>query len=254
MTIPKKTKLKSTGNDRGVSEVVAFVLIFAIIIGSVGILYTTGFQSMTSYQEGEQLRNAERAMGALASNFNDLQRNGGIQERAGELNLRDGTIRTGGNGTNVTVDVLDESYNESHRLGAITYQKGSSVIAYDGGGVFRGVDGEPSQSVVLERPRLACNPESETAVISLLKLESDGGVRSFQSSGSLELTVVRNTTEVHTVTGAGGVNVTVTDSPFENGWSHALDRNGWEWDGVDTGTCADAKTVTVRIVSATVEY
>ena len=93
------------GNDRAVSEVIAFVLVFAIVIGSVALLYGVGFDAMAGYQSGEQLRNAERGMGALATGFADLQRSAGIDERAGELQLRDGTLHVREGGTELTIPI-----------------------------------------------------------------------------------------------------------------------------------------------------
>ncbi|MCU4740083.1 DUF7289 family protein [Natronoglomus mannanivorans] len=249
---PRERNEGNGTDDRAVSEVIAFVLVFAIIIGSVGILYMTGFQSMTDFQEGEQMRNAERAMSALGENLNDIQRNSGIQERSGELSLRGGTVSTTDGGTELNISVLEDNVT----LGSVTYQQDSSLIAYEGGGVFRGVEGEPDQSVVLDRPRLTCNTESKTAVISLINISSDGDERSIGGDDTVEVTIVENKTEVNTES-VEDVNITVADdsSSYRNGWSRALNQSGWEWDDDnDTGTCDDAETVTVRIVEAKVEF
>ncbi|GAB3018305.1 DUF7289 family protein [Natronobiforma cellulositropha] len=233
--------------DRGVSEVIAFILVFAIIIGSVGILYTVGFQSMGDYQEGEQLRNAERAMSALSENFNDVVRHGAIEERSGELALRDGRVAVDENGTTLEISV-NGSLEHTVETGSITYQRGSSVIAMEAGGVFRGVDGEPTQSAVIERPHLVCSPDRETALISVLEIDSEAEARSIAGAGGVELSVVQTDVQTARYTDAGEVNITVSDSAFETGWeAHVLERNGWE-DGV-----CEVDTVTVRIVTVDVE-
>lgn len=250
-------RVRDDGNgDRAVSEVIAFVLVFGIIIGSVGILYMTGFQSMTSFQEGEQMRNAERAMSALGENLNDVQRNSGIQERSGELTLRGGTVSSTGDGTELQIDVTGTSYDESISLGSVTYRQDSSLIAYEGGGVFRGVEGEPSQSVVIDRPRFTCNTDSDTAVISLLEISDGGDERSIGGEDTVEVTAVENETRVHTFSDSStDVEVTVSNSAYENGWERVLDRGDWNWDdSSDTGTCEDVSTVTVRIVEAEIEF
>ena len=237
-----------TETDRGVSEVVAFVLVFAIIIGSVGVLYMTGFQSMTSYQEGEQLRNAERAMSALTENFNDIQRNGAIEERSGELALRDGRVGVSANGTTLGISI-DGTEVENVSTGTITYQRGSSIIASEGGGVFRGVDGEPTQSVVLDQPKITCNEDGGTALISLLVIDSDVEERSIAGSDGVELSAIQSDTHSKTYSVGSGddVNISVSDSEYTNGWEQVLDRNGWS-----DGEC-DVSRVTVRIVTVDVE-
>ncbi|WP_276253768.1 DUF7289 family protein [Halomontanus rarus] len=241
--------------DRAVSEVIAFVLVFSIIIGSVGILYMTGFQSMTDFQEGEQMRNAERAMSALGENLNDVQRNSGIQERSGELSLRGGTVSSTDDGTTLEISVFDSSteiHSENVDLGSITYQQDSSLIAYEGGGVFRGVEGEPSQSVVIDRPRLTCTDTA--AVISLVKISGDGDERSIGGEDNVEVTVMESETRVETFSDADSVEITVDSSAYENGWESVFDQNEWSWDGsTETATCSVASAVTVRIVEVEVD-
>ncbi|MFC4986617.1 MULTISPECIES: DUF7289 family protein [Saliphagus] len=230
--------------DRGVSEVVGFILVFAVVIISVGLLYTTAFQSMHSYQEGEQVKSAAQGMEALASNFNDVLRQGGTDQRSGELTLRDGTVRTDGSGGSLTVDIDSDGYDETVSLGKLTYQYGSSTIAYEGGGVFQGVEDEPDRSAVTSQPALACG--DDRAVVSVLSL--DGDERSIQASGTQRFTLVEQSVESRTFTGVNGVSLAVSGSAHQGGWDAALDRNGW-----NNGSCT-ASTVVVRIVRATVEF
>lgn len=231
-------------DERAVSEVIAFVLVFAIILGSVGLLYTAGFDSMRGYQEAEQLRNAERAMSALGQNVNDVQR-AGIHERSAELELRGGRVGIDGNGT--TLDVTIDGESEEIHTGAIRYERGGTHISYEAGGIFSGDVAAPARSVVVDQPTLTCNPERATAVISLLELRGEDGDRAISGESGVELTIVERETEAETH-GADDVTVDVVDSAFEGGWEDALDRNGW-----DDGSC-DVSTVTIRTVTADVEF
>lgn len=243
------------GDDRAVSDVVAFTLVFAIIIGSVGILSVTAFSSMESLQESEQMRNAERGMGALAENFNDVLRKDAVTERSGELSLREGTVRTDSDGTEITIEVKDEGEGDdvfSGHLGQFTYERGGTTIAYEGGAVFRAEDGG---DVLLDRPLIKC--EEEAAVVSLVKIEADD--RSLQSHDAQEFTVIEKRDhedhESETVSGDDvTVTVTVDDTDFENGWESALDRGEWDWDEENKeGTC-DADRAIVRVVVVDLEF
>lgn len=235
-------------DERAVSEVLAFILVFAIVIASVGLLTVTGFDSMRSYQEGEQLRNAERAMSALANNLNDVQRGSGVPERSGELALRDGTVTVDGGGTELQVSVADDAsgvevLNDSFALGSVAYEKGSNTIAYEGGAVFRG---ESSGNVVLDRPQLSCNENA--AVVSVVVVEPDEE-RSLQSSEALEIRSIKRQSNVTTYAdGDYHVDLSVSNSLYENGWETALDGNGW-----DGGSCTDVDRVTIRITYVDVE-
>ncbi len=237
-------------DDRAVSEVVAFVLVFGMILVSVGLLYTVGFQAMTDYQENEQLTNAERAMDALSDNFNDVLRYSGVDQRYGEISMREGTVTTNGDGTEITIgtenDVLGEEYDEVV-LGEFRYHDGGDSVAYEGGGLVRADD---TGSVVLKQPRITCR--EETAIISLVSIT--GGDHSIQSSGGLGVTMSVQDRNSTIVSDPGEVTIT-HDSTYDTAWDSALGSNGWDWDdGADEGTCDDIDRLVVTIVEAEIAF
>ncbi|MFP8955228.1 hypothetical protein ACLI4Y_00755 [Natrialbaceae archaeon A-CW3] len=237
-------------DERAVSEVLAFILVFTIVIGSVTIVSVFGMQSLTSYQEGEQLRNAERAMDALSDNFNDVVRYDGITTRSGELNLRDGSITTNHEGTELTINVEASNgstlYEYTNTTGGLVYEAGSGTdtIAYEGGGIFRG---DHTGNVTLERPMIRCT--EDTAVISLLVIEQES--RTFQSSEISQISISETNSTRQTFTKAGDdvdeVIIEVGDSDYEMGWKRTLEQRGFN------GTC-EPERVTIHIVTAEVDY
>ncbi|ELY85144.1 DUF7289 family protein [Natrialba taiwanensis] len=244
-------------DERAISEVVAFILVFGIILSSVALLSVTGFQAMEDYQENEQLRNAERAMDALAENFNDVLQYSGIEERDSELSLREGTVTTGSGGTelNISVDGTpiknrydSEFYDpdtETVTLGEFRYEAGSETIAYDGGAVVR--EGETGSAVV-RQPQVMCSPERDRAVISLVALNATE--RSIQSSDGLQFTLTPTDRTVETIDDSSTVSITVEESSADRAWEEGvLDRNGW-----NSGTCDNVDEVLVMVVEATIEY
>lgn len=242
--------MKLNRDRRGVSEVIAFVFVFGIIIGSVAFLYTSGFGAMSSVQESEQLRNAERAMGALAQNFNDVER-AGVTERRGELELREGRVAVDDGGTRLTIAIngssdaieIDDEPFHNRSIGAVTYERGSSSLAYEGGGVFRG---ERSGNVSIEEPPITCNEERGVALVSLVVV--DGESRSIQSSDGVELEAIeRNRTVVTRSTAGDYVSITINESSYANGWEMALENNGW--DGSAPTFSCNADRLTIRIVA-----
>lgn len=160
-------------DNRGVSEVLAFVLVFGIILTSVAILSMTGFQAMDSYQENEQQRNADRAMQTLADNFNDVLRYDGLEERYGELTVRGGTVTVDGDGgPDLAIDVGNgdefehlENSDDSITLGSLTYESGSETISYEGGAVTRKMDS--GGGLVVSDPQFRYN-EHDNRETSLL--------------------------------------------------------------------------------------
>lgn len=159
--------------DRGVSEVIGFVLIFSLITLSVGTVYVVGFGGLQDARDTEQLRNVERAFDVLADNIDDIAVNG-APNRATEFRLYEADI-TVGEPTDFTVSVTDDSgttSNYSVNAYPIVYEAqtspttirylNSAVIRQDRNGerfieepsfVFRNVDGERSAVIPIIQTR-----------------------------------------------------------------------------------------------------
>ncbi|OLZ41361.1 hypothetical protein A6E15_10335 [Natrinema saccharevitans] len=257
--IPRRD-LRETGTsdaDRAVSDMIAFVLVFAIIIGSVGLLSTVGFQAMTDYQEGEQLRNAERAMVSLADNFNDVLRYDGVEQRDGELSLRGGTVAIGGGGTtvNVTADGNDDPLGDTD-LGTFTYEHDSTRIAYEGGGVIRSTD---SGSVVAKRPQLRCNTDGsgpDTAIVSFVTV--DAAERAIQSDGGQEFTISKDGSPVRRVEEYSDATVTVhVDTDYERAWASNPTYGDWDVEERNNPVelrCQDVDRLVITVVPVDINY
>ncbi|QLG50541.1 DUF7289 family protein [Natrinema halophilum] len=255
-----ETTKRGRTDDRAVTDMIAFILVFATIIGSVALLSTVGFQTMADYQDGEKLRNAERAMESLAVNFNAVMRHDGIDRRYGELALRDGSVSTGSGGTNVTILLNGNSSNVSANpieLGAFTYEAGSDTIAYEGGGVVRA--GETGSAVV-KRPQLMCHPEAETAVISLTAINATD--RSIRSTDGLGFTMTERDRETQFEDGVTNVSIRMNTS-YVRAWEMSFERSGWETTKSTSSdllaTCEDdpdnpVNSVAITVVEADVEY
>ena len=234
-------------DERGVSEVVGFVIVFGLIIGSVGILYVSGFSAMEDFQEGEQTKNAERALDAMAENFNDIQRNDGINTRSSELNLRGGTIQTDTNETNMTLTVREggvEIYDNELSLGAFTYEHDGAKFAYHGGGVFRETE---EGGFAVRDPPIKCKDDNR-AIVSLAVVEGDD-VR-VMASGGREITASKQgKAEVYT---GDEVDITIEDSTFDDGWDRFLD----DWGENGDYSCGeeDEGHVVVRITTINISY
>lgn len=247
-------------DERGVSEVVAFILVFGIVLGSIGLLSVTGFQAMDDYQRFEQQRNADRAMSALAENFNDVLRYGGIDQRSGELALRGGTIATDSGGTELNVSVdrgsghefignlseFDEIDGDQVELGEFSYESDSGTLYYDGGAVVREADGG---AVVLEEPHLEYDEDSETAIVSLVRIDADS--RAIQSSESTGFTLTvesRSTAVLDSDDGLEEISVRIDDpedGTRDEAWEDELD--GWR-DG------RDVDRAVITVVTVDIEY
>ncbi|WP_436347610.1 DUF7289 family protein [Natronorubrum sp. FCH18a] len=256
-------------DDRGVSEVIAFVLVFGMILVSVGLLYSVGFQAMHDYQENEQLTNAERAMDALSDNLNDVLRYSGVDQRYGEISMRDGTVTTSGDGTEIEIKIGDDDLAErddrflnftndenSINLGEFRYHDGGDSVAYEGGGLVRA---DETGSAVLKQPRITCNENEDgdgTAIISLVSIT--GGDHSIQSSEGLGVTMnvdERQSAVIDVGDETISIEASSADGQYDTAWDTALSSNDWGGDDDEVrGTCENVDRLVVTIVEVEVTF
>lgn len=79
--------------DRGVSDVIGYVLIFSLVAATVGIVSVSGVSVLQDARDAEQISNAERAFDVLADNLEDIYRDG-APSRATEMSLSDAAVST----------------------------------------------------------------------------------------------------------------------------------------------------------------
>jgi hypothetical protein len=153
--------------DRGVSETIGFVLVFALITSTIAVTFTVGLGGLEDAQLAERDNNVERAFDVLHDNLNDLSRDG-VPSRATELRLGGGELSFDDesgfllNGTGFESQVIEG--------GSLTYRgAGDTRIVYENGAVFR-MDGD--NGVMIREPDLLVG---DTVVYSLYGL--DGPVK-----------------------------------------------------------------------------
>lgn len=244
-------------DDRAVSDVVAFVLVFALVVTAVGLVTTIGFGSLQEVAQGEQAKSAEIAFDAVAKTVADLER-GTAPVRSSEVSLSDGSMSVVEGATiEVRVDPDDSdslsfgssSYEYTRTTGGIEYRSEATRFTYESGTVYRGGS---AGSVRRASPSMAC--EDGTAVVSLVQVQADG--TSSVAGGST--TVVSRATNRSVLYSSArqpntqGVQVTVT-SPGQEAWNeYFADAAGWSGSS-GTYTCT-ADRVFVRLTVVNIQF
>lgn len=250
----RPTRTWTVGGERGVSDVIAFVFVFSIIITSVGVVSAFGFKVLRDIQSDEQAVNAVRGMEALGDNLGNVQR-GHAPGRSGELKLSEGTVYVRQNSqAEVSLDCAGGGYEACGQtfafdMGTLYYQMvdRETNVTYEGGAVFR--EDRGGSPVMVDRPRLICG--DDYAVVSVVTLTSSaggqGGSGTVQINGRERSTrLYRSPNETHEVT------MNIVDSRFTSGWADYFEDgdNDWTWDDpTTTATCdfsGDDGTVLVR--------
>ncbi|MDG5761602.1 hypothetical protein QA600_19935 [Natronococcus sp. A-GB1] len=216
----ERTARNDPTDERGISAVLSFVLVFGIVLGSVAILSVAGFGLLDDQREAEELRTAERGVTYLATDLDELARYDGLERRKAALPVDGGTlvVDEGGTELEVTVDgepVADEGPIE---LGTLSYRSGSETVAYDGGAVVRS---DEAGGQLRRQPTATCR--EERATVSLVQLETDG--RSVHTGGQVAVTARVVERSSRTVDVEDSVTVTAAETDHEETWEQL--ENEW---------------------------
>jgi hypothetical protein len=237
---------RGTRSKRAVSDTLAFVLTFSIIITSVGLVYGVGFASLNDIRDGQQEINAQQTFEATSADINEI-RDGSAVSRSAQIELRGGSLSVTTD-SQVRIAINDSKTVYSGDLGSFVYRiEEGTVMGYEGGATF-GKYG--TSSVMTSGPKFQCNVESNTTVISVVVLESESG--SIGSTGSVVIDADKtNETLVFPTEIAGdqdvdNVTIRISNSPFQTTWTEKFDNWG-DWSHVSGNTYkCDTERVYVR--------
>ena len=216
-------------NDRGVSEALGFVLVFALVTATIGVVYGTGITSLNDVQQTEKVNNVERAFDVLADNLEDLHRSG-TPSRATEVKLAGGSLGTG-EPVQVEVDAVEigtPSKNASYSVSfePIVYEDddGTSIL-YSGGTVIRS---NGDGAIMLSEPGWVVR--SNRSVIPLFNIYGEGG--NIGGDGAVLIVAQRTSRSLQApfVASPGDkarVNLTVT-SPRVVVWKRYFEERGFD--------------------------
>lgn len=212
--------------DRGVSETIGFVLIFALIVTTLGIVYTTGMAGLTDARDVERVNNAERAFDVLADNVETItQRN--APSRATEVKLADAGLGIERE-EKIRVSVGDEEIDTAS--GTLIYDPGTgSEVVYGGGAVVRG---NQEGNVMPRQPPFVIR--DDRMVIQLIELY---GVETTAVSGDRTVLVrAEQTGEMHHSNSHVEEPVEISvETEYSHAWSNYLESVG--------GSCTVGETI-----------
>ncbi|WP_396613472.1 hypothetical protein ACH9L7_17770 (plasmid) [Haloferax sp. S1W] len=233
---------------RAVSEVVSFVLVFALVISTVAFVYALGYPALVTVQDAERVNNAERAMTTLADTVSEVTVRG-APSRATEIKLSESSLSFG---PPMTVNVSDENGTllAQSTFRPVVYESAEGTrVSYAAGGVFR----EQSDGVVVVRDPDLVVSGSETVI---LVPETTPATKTDAIVGQTGVLVRLERGNTTTVTTDGNVTVEVTSSHPDT-WYEYLDSQAGATCSPPTGetvTCTfDANRASVTVVDVAVE-
>ncbi|ELZ91412.1 hypothetical protein C440_13899 [Haloferax mucosum ATCC BAA-1512] len=229
-------------SERGVSEVVSFVLVFALVTTSVGLVSTLGYATLSDLQSAEQADNGALAFEVLAADVDAIE-SGRAETQSADVGTSGGTFGVTPAET-VTATVNGETWNAS---GTLFFRSTDTKLTYESGAVVRrsGDDG-----VILAPPDFTCR--DDVAVVSLVSITSTSS--SSISGDTVRVLTRRQSNDLL----ASTTDETVTVAPqgdTPDAWAQYFrDQNDWSYDtGTGEATCT-AEHVIVRETTITVDF
>lgn len=241
--------------ERGVSNTLGYVLLFAIVIFSLTVVGTLGVESLENARDGTVEMNAEHSMTGVANALENIHREN-VTRRSSQFGLGQGQLRPGDT-TEVTVtldgtDVVDET--EIHPL---VYESGDTQLVYEAGAVFRLQD---SGGLVLREPNFVL--ENDATILPFVLTNASSPDSSVGGSDS-QVTLTRRDGDVSHETGFTGdveIEIETTDSRADL-WRDMLNDEitgggGCSISGSDTVECTHSPNPgsTVIVRTTTVAY
>ncbi|QCC50003.1 DUF7289 family protein [Halapricum salinum] len=236
---------------RAVSDVVAFTLMFGIILTSVGLVATFGLAELNSFNEHQKIENADRTFELIARSFDELEES--------QATVRTEAIELGGSSITVeessslTVTVRDTdtgtTHTESFPLNTLQYEVDNRLIGYENGATYR-VRTNADGGIINRDPGLVCSDGQ--AVLSLVTIRAEED-RYISGSGTLRITGRLNDssllypvsdTDVGNASAADQVDLQFTFSGESRAreWANHFDRAPGDW----SVTSQTDTSVTVR--------
>jgi hypothetical protein len=214
---------------RGQSETIGFVLVFALIVASTGVVYVAGFSSLDDARAAEEITNAERAFDVFDDNVQDVTRRG-APSRATEMSLGNGDLYLE-NATRITVTGHyasngTEGANASVGARPIVYRLDGSRVVYASGAVIRSDRGN---AVMRTQPSWVVTDRRTVLPLVVTNPDTDG--RTAVGGGDTVLIAAERTERTLGIEfdpRTTAVNVTVTvKSPRAEAWGQFLADRGF---------------------------
>ena len=189
-------------DTRAVSEVVGYILVFSLVLGTITLVYTAGLSGLSDTRDAERITNAERAFDVLANNFQQMGR-GEAPNRATEMKLAEAQLSTSTN-RRVSINASEMDTAAAASPVTIRYNPGSDTsIVYENGAVIRVDNGN---AIMLEEPDFLF--DNGTVVVRYI--EPQGSGQSIGGTSTAVLIRAERTSSDVLVNRGRSMNVTIT--------------------------------------------
>ncbi|PTD93644.1 hypothetical protein C9439_06225 [archaeon SCG-AAA382B04] len=243
--------LNLTNNQEGVSKVLGYILIFAIVITSVGIVVTFGFPMLNTARDSVDFQKNKNKLKILQNDLSELSmgpiRGGGLSINR-LFNIETGSLELNSTKANLKV-YKNESLIYENSIGEIKYLFNNKIISIQNNGLFSKSKGTTSSTYLMMPPFFGEMMNSSSAYINFHIINFSGESTTF--SGTREIYFKNK--DFNIVTEAGNVsetsNLTINlETNYVGGWEKAF-RNQLEDTNMNYSITRTADNITLRITN-----
>ncbi|MHC1565647.1 MAG: DUF7289 family protein [Candidatus Syntropharchaeales archaeon] len=198
-------------DEDAVSEALGFILVFAIITLSIGIIYVVGYPAIQDSKDRAQMRNMEKNFIVLQSSI-DTVALGQSPVKTIRMGLGGGTITVDGSGGALSVTAPNISYNGN--VGNITYEMDGRQIIYENGGIWSRY---PSGgSVEISSPKISLRKDSsDLRYLTVSIIEINSSISSVGGDGIITFTIesadqTTSAPQIESTAGTAWINITTS--------------------------------------------
>ena len=231
-------------DSRAQSELLGFVLIFAVVILTIAVVSATGVVGFNNAQDYQRTANTEGAFTVLANNVEDVTRMG-APSRGTEIGITGASlsVETERSSMDIALDGETLELEPDGETGSVVYDSGTgTTLTYRSGALIREDDGS---SVLFREPGFVITDEE--VILPIVRL-SPAGTSEVGGTSNVDVRTIHNGTEVPVDSEAVDDNVTIVlETPHVDVWQRYFE--GFDGDGPITDVDPDpgADTVEVRI-------
>lgn len=140
-------------DEKAVSEAVGYIIMVTIVFIAIGLVFTNFVPAADDTEVTEHTKNTERVFSVLQSNIYEIVENG-VPSRGSEMRLKDGTLSTERDVSEMNVTIQTSSPPDIERFVGtthVTYETGAGTLSYENGAIFRRTS--TGDAVMIEEPR-----------------------------------------------------------------------------------------------------
>ncbi len=207
-------------NNAAVSETLGYILLFAIVTLSMGVIYAIGYPALQSNIDANVFESTEQNFIVLQSNMDRVAFDQ-TPVKVLQMKLQESTL-SASNSSSITISY--DSNTTYYTAGEIEYLRKDNTITYEMGGVFKHYP--PDSSVMVSKPSIytgTINNVNSTTI----GIVSVSGNESVSGNGIATITMKNNESQMSASSGTSDLTVNLS-SRYAPEWEKFLDENGFE--------------------------